>query len=225
MADNLRKYVAGHQVWQAAGMTGGILLTAVVFVLAWAYPRWPGDEAILLTIQSWQSPLLTAALGTLTYLGWYPVAALVSAVAVAILVWRRHVADGLLFAVAVASALLTLPLKEFIGRPRPDFAIVESVPQSMGFPSGHAAFATLLGGMMIYLVWQHVEGRLLRWGLSGVLALLVLGVGLSRVYLGVHWPSDIIGGYLFGLSVLLILVKVKDYLVRRSSPDPRGIVS
>ena len=132
-------------------------LTAIVAVAAWAVPVWPGDQAILAAVQGWQSPLLTAALGTLTYLGWYPVAALASAVAVVILLWRRWVMDALLFAVAVSSALLTLPLKELIGRPRPDYTIIESAPQSMGFPSGHAAFAILLGGMVIYLVWRGVE--------------------------------------------------------------------
>ena len=214
MADNLRKYVACPRGRQTAGVAGALLVTVVVYVLAWVSPKWPGDEAILATVQGWESPLLTAALNTLTYLGWYPVSAAVSAVAVAILLWRRHVADGLLFAVAVSSALLTLPLKEIIGRPRPDFAIVEPAPLSMGFPSGHAAFAMLLGGIVLYLVWQYVEGRWLRWGLGGALALLIFGVGLSRVYLGVHWPSDVIGGYLFGLSVLLVLVAARGYLER-----------
>ena len=214
MAGNLRNYIALPGVWQAAAIAGVILLTSVAIVLAWAFPIWPGDEALLLTVQSWQSPPLTAALGTLTYLGWYPVAAAVSLSAVLALLWRRHLADALLFAIAVSSAMLTHPLKALVGRPRPDLAIVEPVPLNMAFPSGHAAFAMLLGGVLIYLVWQNVEDRRLRWSLGGALTLLILGVGLSRVYLGVHWPSDVIGGYLLGLSVLLVLAPMKSCVAR-----------
>ena len=197
-----------------------VLVTMVACVMAWAFPVWPGDEALLVAVQSWESPLLTTVFGTLTYLGWYPVAAAVSLAAVVALLWRRRVAEALLLSVAVSSALLTHLLKVLIGRPRPDFAIVEPVPHSMGFPSGHAAFAILLGGMLIYLAWRHVEDRRLRWGLGVALGALVLGVGVSRVYLGVHWPSDVAGGYLYGASVLVLLVSLKSWLERRRGREP-----
>ena len=73
----------------------------------------------------------------------------------------------------------------------------------------------LLGGVLIYLVWQHVDNPLLRWTGCVALGLLVLAVGLSRVYLGVHWPSDVLGGYLFGAAALLLLIAVKDYMEAR----------
>ena len=148
----------------------------------------------------------------MTYLGWYPVAAAMSLAAVAALLWRRRVSDSMLLTVAVSLGALTHPLKVLIGRPRPDFAIVESAPHTMGFPSGHAAFAMLLGGALIYLAWQNVADRRRRWALTGALALLILVVGLSRVYLGVHWPSDVLGGYLFGASVLVTLVLLRNCL-------------
>ncbi|MDE2842309.1 MAG: phosphatase PAP2 family protein [Chloroflexota bacterium] len=192
-----------------------IPVAVAAFALAWAFPRWPGDEALLTAVQGWQSPPLTAALGTLTRLGWYPVSAAVSLAVVAVLLWRKLRVDALLFALAVASALLTHPLKALVGRPRPEMAIVEPAPHDMGFPSGHAAFAILLCGALIFLTWQHVEDRRLRWGFTAALVLLIVGVGLSRVYLGVHWPSDVVGGYLFGASVLLTLGLLRSYLLRR----------
>ena len=139
-------------------------------------------------------------------------------VSMAALLWPRRVADALLLSAAVSSALATLGFKAMVGRPRPDYAIVEPVPQDMGFPSGHSAFAVLLGGVLIYLVWQHVEYPPLRWAVRAILALLVLAVGLSRLYLGVHWPSDVLGGYLFGTTALIVLITLKDCLERR--PDP-----
>ena len=158
---------------------------------------------------------MTMALGAITYVGWYPVAAALTLASLAPLLWRKRVTDALLVVTAASSSLATHGLKVLVGRPRPDYAIVEQVPQSLGFPSGHAAFAMLLGGVLIYLVWQHVEYPPLRWAVCVTLALLVLAVGISRVYLGVHWPSDVLGGYLFGASALPVLIVLKDYLERR----------
>ncbi len=208
----------GFRAWS---ITATMLITVAAFVAAWAVPVWPGDEALLLAVQDWQSPLMTTALGAVSYLGWYPVAVALTLVSMAPLLWRRRVADALLLSVVVSSALATLGLKALVGRPRPDFAIVDQVPQDMGFPSGHAAFAILLAGVLIYLAWQHVENPRARWGLCAALALLVLAVGLSRVYLGVHWPSDVLGGYLFGATTLLVLIALRDYLNRRPDPGKR----
>ena len=194
--------------------TGALLVTVVACVAAWAVPVWPGDEELLVAVQAWEDPLLTAALGTITYAGWYPVAAALTLASMAPLLWRKRIGDALLLAIAVSSALFTHDLKALVGRPRPDYAIVEQVSQSMGFPSGHAAFAILLGGALIYLVWHGVDNAPLRWAACAALTLLVLAVGISRVYLGVHWPSDVLGGYLFGATVLSLLVLAKDYLER-----------
>ena len=192
-----------------------IVITVAVYLAAWAFPVWPGDEKLLVSVQSWRNPLMTAALGSTTRLGWYPVAAALTLASLAPLLWRKRVGDALLLAAATSSTLAAQGLKVLVGRPRPDYAIVEQVPQSMGFPSGHAAFAMLLGGVLIYLVWQHMEYPLLRWAVCFALALLVLAVGLSRVYLGVHWPSDVLGGYLFGVSTLPALIVLKDHLESR----------
>ena len=213
-------YFARQMGFQASWIGGAISVTIIACLLAWAFPVWPGDRAVLAAVQSWQSPWLNTVFETVTYLGWYPVAAAVSLLALVGLLWRRRGADALLLTAAVSSALLTHGLKALVGRPRPDFAIVESAPQNMGFPSGHAAFAILLAGVLIYLAWQHVENPRARWGLCAALALLVLAVGISRVYLGVHWPSDVLGGYLFGATALPLLVVLKDSLERRLSRRP-----
>ncbi len=216
-ARTCRARLMGFRAWS---ITATMLVTVAAFMAAWAVPVWPGDETLLLAVQNWQSPLMTTALGAVSYLGWYPVAAALTLVSMAPLLWRRRLADALLLSVAVSSALATLGLKALVGRPRPDFAIVDQVPQDMGFPSGHTAFAILLGGVLIYLVWQHVEYPPVRWAVCAILALLVLAVGLSRVYLGVHWPSDVLGGYLFGATALPLLVTLKDSLERRLSRRP-----
>ena len=170
---------------------------------------------MLLAVQGWQHPQLTTLFKTVTLLGWYPVAAAVTLASVAALLLRKHLTDALLVAACSTSALGSHLLKELIGRPRPDYAILESAPQSMGFPSGHATFAMVLGGALVYLAWQRIESRRLRWVLCAGLALLILAVGLSRIYLGVHWPSDVLGGYLYGALMLAFLVGAKDFIVAR----------
>lgn len=214
LADRDRTHKALITDFRIWATTATIMATVVAYVTAWIVPVWPGDEELLVAVQAWEGPLLTAALGTITYAGWYPVAAALTLTSMAPLLWRKRIGDALLVAIAVSSALFTHGLKALVGRPRPDYAIVEQVSRDMGFPSGHAAFAILLGGALIYLVWQRVDNAPLRWAICAVLAFLVLAVGLSRVYLGVHWPSDVLGGYLFGATVLSLLILAKDYLER-----------
>jgi membrane-associated phospholipid phosphatase len=89
-------------------------------------------------------------------------------------------------------------LKIVAGRPRPDFLLVSDVPATMSFPSGHALSATVLGGVLISLVGEAVRPKVICRGLQFMLVLFILAVGASRVYLGFHWPSDVIGGFLLG---------------------------
>ncbi len=192
---------------------GLVLITVVAFILAWALPVWPGDAAWLAALQDWQNPVLTRIFRTLTYLGWYPVATALTLVVLAGLLWQRRRVDALLLTVVVLFTFTVLALKPIVGRPRPDYAIIEPVPPGLGFPSGHATFAILLGGILIWLTWQYVEEPWVRRGLAALLAVLILGVGISRVYLGVHWPSDVLGGYLYGLTGLLIAVRTRDLVV------------
>ena len=135
-------HILDLKVW---AITGTVLVTVAVFLAAWGFPVWPGDEALLVAVQSWRTPLLTAVLGTITYVGWYPVATALTLVSLATFLWRKRVGDALLVATAASSALATHGLKVLVGRPRPDYAIVEQAPQSMGFPSGHGRLCHAAG--------------------------------------------------------------------------------
>ena len=101
-------------------------------------------------------------------------------------------------------------LKLLVDRPRPDYQIIEPFASGLSFPSGHSLLAVILGGMFVYLVGQWVRPILPRRAIQVGLILVVVGMGASRVYLGVHWPSDVIGSYVLGVLSLVALVWLRN---------------
>lgn len=200
-------------------LAAGIILTAILFVLARAYPVWPGDAAALAAIQEFQQPALAAFFRWVTFIGWLPAAVALVAATALLLLWLRQWADAaLLLLLALPMALAPL-LKIPVGRPRPEYGDIETLTLSLSFPSGHAAFAALFGGFLIYLVGRHCANPRRCYALTALL-LLILLIGLSRLYLGVHWPSDIIGGYLYGGMALAVTIRLRDWLAARRRAGP-----
>ena len=106
------------------------------------------------------------------------------------------------FFILLFSSGLNILLKNAIARPRPfEFALVQANYYS--FPSGHAMSAIVFYGFLIYITNQLVKQFWLKYLLFSISVFLTLAMGLSRIYLGVHYPSDIIGGFLSGLFLLM----------------------
>ena len=195
------------------------MLTLAIFLLAWSYATFPGDQEALERVQDNQTGWLDAAASGVTRLGWMPVSIVLMVVTVVALFAMRRWADALVVALSGIPIGVGLLLKDVVGRARPEYFLTQSMPDSFSFPSGHSLFAMLFGGLLIVLVEELPVSTPIRRSLQTVLALLILGVGVSRVYLGVHWPSDVVGGYLFGIVALLVLVWLRNRLTnsRRTS--------
>ena len=199
--------------WKPWCLGALLFLTVGLFIRAWAFPSFPGDEAVLLWVQGFQSQGLTAVAVAVSFLGSTPmVLGMVGVTAVGLFLLRRR-ADALVVAVSLVPMAVGNGLKLLVDRPRPEYMLIGTPPTSLSFPSGHALSAAILGGLLILLVGELVPSRFLRRGLQATILLLVLAIGASRVYLGVHWPSDVIGGFLFGITMLAGLTRLRHYLL------------
>lgn len=192
-----------------------IFLTVALFFLAWAFPVFPGDKAALLRFQGFESQGLTAGAVAVSVLGSTPIVlGMVGVTAEGLLLLRRRV-DALMVCFSLVPMAVGNGLKLLVDRPRPEYLLLGTPPTSLSFPSGHALAAAIFGGLVILLVGELVPSRSLRRGLQVAILLLVLAIGASRVYLGLHWPSDVIGGYLFGIAMLSGLTWLRHYLFTR----------
>ena len=101
------------------------------------------------------------------------------------------------------SALLNQILKHIIQRTRPtEFRIIDESGYS--FPSGHSMVSAAFYGFLIYLIYKNIKNKYLKWGLISLLSLLIILIGTSRIYLGVHYTSDVLAGFLISISYLII---------------------
>ncbi|MEO6253835.1 MAG: phosphatase PAP2 family protein [Ferruginibacter sp.] len=112
--------------------------------------------------------------------------------------------------ISISTVALMLGLKLFFNRPRPLIPLLKEVP-GLSFPSGHAFMSFVFFGMLIYLVHREVKNKWLKWILIFLLGFMIFTIGLTRVYLRVHYASDVLAGFCFGLMSLVILL----WLLRR----------
>ncbi len=153
------------------------------------------DEAVRATVHGWSSPALTAAMLWLTNVAaqWL---VLPLAVLVALRLSRQSRTAGWLFAAVVLGGELGCEvLKLAVRRPRPDpfFGVV--APGSYSFPSGHAFRSVTFYGMLAFSIVTRLRSPGTRAALWAAVVLIAAVAGFSRVYLGVHYPSDVLAGY------------------------------
>lgn len=112
-------------------------------------------------------------------------------------------------AVALSSLVLMLLLKLIFHRERPVTPLLQAA-KGFSFPSGHALMSVTFYGLLILIVWQNIKQLWLKWILSIILVLLILAIGLSRVYLRVHYASDVLAGFCVGIVWLLLSLWILD---------------
>ena len=184
------------------------ILALAISIYARFTPRFPGDLCLTIWLQSFDNHLILSIMKYISFIfgGWSEVLVVVT---IGIVIWRRiGKLEAIMILVGALITLVNTALKLAVNRPRPsaDLVHVLSPAQGNGFPSGHAFFVILILGFTAYFILINLKNRVPRMVvLAGLIALILL-TGISRVYLGVHWPSDVIGGYLIGGVFLTALI-------------------
>ena len=127
---------------------------------------------------------------------------------IALLLLIKNKKIGLsIFSNIVIITILNQLLKRILRRPRPtEFRIVEETGYS--FPSGHSMVSMAFYGYLIYLIYRYIENKYIKWLLIVLLSILICLIGISRIYLGVHYTSDVLGGFLLSISYLVVYISL-----------------
>ncbi len=144
---------------------------------------------------------------TITYAGGYMIVGLVTTLSCISFYTKRHFLHIQTLLISLGGSLITTYiLKELVDRQRPikEALYIES---TNSFPSGHATVAIALYGFLLYVIWKH-EKHHLKNKMIIFLSLLIFSIGFSRLYLGVHYLSDVMAGYAVGLIWLLISLAI-----------------
>jgi membrane-associated phospholipid phosphatase len=195
-------------------LAGGIVLTVAAFV----FGIFPFDLQVARWVRGFDHPVFIAAVGAVSFFGngWVPIVLVFGMAAFC------AVREKWLEAVFVILTLSAFPLdgvlKVLVGRPRPPGAgiLISNVLlpfNSYAYPSGHVLFYIVFFGFLAYLSWKFLPGRL-RWiSVSACIALIIL-IGPSRIFLGEHWVSDVIGSYIIGTFWLIVLILLYQGVLR-----------
>jgi len=136
-----------------------------------------------------------------TALGGYPLILIIMAAVIGGLCVARLFGPALFVVLALFSGLLVSQgLKSFYARPRPDIVPQLDIVHTASFPSGHAMMATLFYLTLATVIARLTDKTAVRAYVFGVAILLSLVIGISRIYLGVHWPSDVLAGWALGVA-------------------------
>ena len=142
-------------------------------------------------------------------------AIVITSLTLATVVWdlfcRHWQSARFITTVMLAAVVLENALKWIVQRPRPEEVFANTMPASFSFPSGHALFATAFYGSCAVLTANRLNNSLV-WAL---MIIVLLGIGASRIFLGVHYASDVLASYLAGLTIITLVQSVSP----QTNPD------
>ncbi len=171
-------------------------------ILLWF--RTPGDLALPVG-PAW----LHESARDITALGGFTVLTLVTLGATLALLAAQRRRQALVFtATVIAAQIASAGLKSLNGRPRPTLVPHLDAIMSSSYPSGHAMMSPVVYFTLVAILAAGSFGRSLRALMIGSAVLLVIAIGVSRVYLGVHWPTDVLAGWTLGSAIALVAWRV-----------------
>lgn len=211
VSGGLRRFV--ERTDTLLGALGAFLVAGIVVagIATWAFGEFSEtvmagqtqafDEAVLRWVGAHHTPTLDSLMLEITALGTGSAVLMMIVVAALFLALTRHrYSAALLLAATAGGGLLNIVLKHFFGRPRPHVFEWGTHAMSSSFPSGHAMTATIVYTTVAYLA-ARLQRRVWERTLTMIVAaLVILAISASRVYLGVHYPSDVAAGMIIGIA-------------------------
>jgi len=198
----------------------GWLLSGII-MFSWIARRtqfFPGDRTITRTLQRQRSPWFRRLMLGVSEFG-FPKLSVPLTVGSAAIFWAlRFRLESLFILLTGTTSVLNYLVKNLIKRPRPtnELVTVVRVINEPSFPSGHVMHYTNIFGLLIYLLATNWRSGRLRNLLIGICSALIILVGPSRVYLGAHWPSDVMAGYIYGGlwfgGVMALYLRIKSWI-------------
>ncbi len=143
---------------------------------------------------------------------------ILTAIVLTILIKNKKIGLAILLNLTIITILNQL-LKRILQRPRPtEYRIIEETGYS--FPSGHSMVSMAFYGYLIYLIYKYVKNKYIKWISIALLSILIGTIGISRTYLGVHYTSDVLGGFLISVSYLIIYVSaINKFLIGKDGSN------
>jgi undecaprenyl-diphosphatase len=163
------------------------------------------DAQLSLAVQQWQGSL-PAAIERIGDMSGETLTAIIvvgGSLVVAVLMGNWRIASFLV-AVGVLRVVGSM-LKPIFASPRPgeDEVTIRGLSDGFGYPSGHSMTAAMIAAMAALLAWNTDMGRRYRWLVAALAIVLMLVVGWSRIWSGAHWPTDVLGGWSYGVALVL----------------------
>ncbi|PJK11533.1 hypothetical protein CO608_00735 [Lysobacteraceae bacterium NML08-0793] len=207
LAERLKQslHFAGQELRQH-GLRQALLFAAIVLPL-WGFGELaesiyngeiiPFDLPILLWMEAHHAPALDALMLFFSAIGYQYGVVPVDVLWVMLLAWRRCWPEGWFAGLSLAgAALLNVAAKHYFARPRPTLWTSIAPEATYSFPSGHAMGSMALAAVWVLLAWRTRA----RWPVMALMLVFVPMVGISRIYLGVHYPSDILAGWMAAIA-------------------------
>lgn len=201
--------------WRTIAFQGTLIAAVSVFAilafLARTVPYFSFDVTITHALQSYTAPWFGTLMRFTSTLGYFPEAPILTGLFVILLyIFGFQWESAMTLMSVVAIGALNAAVKFFVHRPRPPSSLVEvyQVLNSYSFPSGHVMYYVALYGFLLFLVFTLLKRSWIRMGLFILFSLPILLIGFSRIYLGEHWPSDVLGAYLLGGLGLIVMIAV-----------------
>jgi membrane-associated phospholipid phosphatase len=185
-------------------LAGFLLLTAFVAIFHTTFI----DKEFSVEIQEHQNPFLDTAMKLVSWFGYMPNAAIIVIITALLFLLFKYRKEALFVVLTLLAGLVSTFVKFIVNRPRPSEPLVRIFEKTkqQSFPSGHVLFYVVFFGFLTLLMF-HLKDipKVLRITVASIAMLLIFAVPFSRIYLGAHWFTDVLGGFLLGLLCLYLL--------------------